>query len=96
MPRPAPQQQEFHLDAFKSGEFKQAPEAYTLGQAGSMPLSPNQNLEMTDQSRNQTFDQTGNSYAKQMQNPDDTQYRAAMMREARQQQMMIEAAKAAS
>lgn len=35
-------------------------------------------------SRHQSFDQTGNSYAKQMQNPDDTQYRAAMMREARQ------------
>jgi len=56
-----------------------------LGQAESLPLSPNNNQEMTDQSRNQTFDQTGNSYAKQMQNPDDTQYRAAMMREARQQ-----------
>ena len=37
-----------------------------------------------DSSRHQSFDQTGNSYAKQMQNPDDTQYRAAMMREARQ------------
>ena len=35
-------------------------------------------------SRHQSFDQTGNSYAKQMQNPDDTQYKNAMMREAHQ------------
>ena len=31
-----------------------------------------------------------------MQNPEDTQYRAAMMREARQQQMVMEAARSAA
>ena len=54
---------------------------------GSFVLSPHAPLppHMTSSSRHQSFDQTGNSYAKQMQNPDDTQYRAAMMREAHQQ-----------
>lgn len=42
------------------------------------------------------FDQTENSFAKQMQNPDDTQYKAAIMREARQQHMMMEAARSAA
>ena len=35
------------------------------------------------QLRQQALDDTSNSYAKQMQNPDDTQYQTAIMREAR-------------
>lgn len=53
-------------------------------------------ISMGSQSRQQKFEQTSNSYAKQMQNPDDTQYKAAIMREARQQHMMMEAARSAA
>ena len=46
--------------------------------------------------RNPNFDETVNSYAKQMQSLDDTQYQTAIMREARQQHMIMEAARAVS
>ena len=52
---------------------------------------------MAISSRTQSFDLTGNSYAKQMQQPNyDTQYQNAMMREARQKQLMMEAVRSAS
>ena len=63
-------------------------DGYQVANAAKLLFSPHNG-------RQPSFDETGNSYAKQMQNMDDSQYQAAIMREARQQQMVLEAARAA-
>ena len=55
----------------RNGLDAQAKMMFSPRQAGSAQL------------RQQALDDTSNSYAKQMQNPDDTQYQTAIMREAR-------------
>ena len=84
------------VSSFGTATVQDRNRSFSLGQKhstklGSKPL----HVASTYDQQNLLAD-TRNSFAKHMQNPDDTQYQTAIMREARQKQMVLEATRAVS